>query len=69
MPTGDYLKYNRYIDIGHANYPVHYSTKGGLYEGLNIKITNIGYKNYLYNTYKTEVKNYNNNLTDKDCEK
>lgn len=65
-PVGDYKKYNRFIDIGYANYPVHYSTKGGLYEGLNVKITNIGYKNYLYNTYQTAVRNYNSSLTDND---
>ena len=66
MPTGDYLKYNRFIDIGYANYPVHYSTPKNKYEGLNIKITNIGSNNYLYNTYQTQIKNYNNSLTDND---
>ena len=64
-PVGDYKKYNRFIDIGHANYPVHYSTPKGIYEGLNIRITNVGYKNYLYNTYQTAVKNYNFSLSDK----
>lgn len=63
--TGEYRKYNRFIDIGNANYPVHYATMGGLYEGLNVKITNIGYKNYLYNRYTQQINNYNNNLSDK----
>ena len=65
-PVGDYKKYNRFIDIGHANYPVHYSTPGGEYEGLNIKITTIGYKNYLYNAYQSAIRNYNHSLTDND---
>ena len=65
LPTGDYLKYNRFIDIGYANYPIHYATLSGLYEGLNIEITNVGYKNYLYNRYSDKINNYNNNLSDK----
>ena len=64
MPTGDYLKYNRFIDIGYANYPVHFATPANKYDGLNIKITNIGYKNYLNKTYQTQINNYNNSLTD-----
>ena len=66
MPTGDYLKYNRFIDIGYANYPVHFSTPANRYDGLNIKITNIGYNNYLYNTYETQIENYHKTITDSD---
>ena len=32
----------------------------------NIKITTIGYKNYLYNAYQSAIRNYNHSLTDND---
>lgn len=63
-PTGDYEKYNRFIDIGFPNYPIHFATPGAHYEGLNIKITNIGNNNYLSRTYQTELTNYNHLLPD-----
>lgn len=64
IPTGDYAKYGKFIDIGYGNYPVHFTTPGGNYEGLNVKITNAGYKNYLYNTYTQKITEYNNSLSD-----
>lgn len=66
MPTGDYLNYNRFIDIGYANYPVHFSTKANKYEGLNIRIKNIGANNYLYNTYSTQIDNYHDSFVEKE---
>lgn len=65
-PTGDYLKYNRYIEIGYPNYPVHFATPAGDYEGLNVRIKNVGYKNYLYNEYQGAIREYNGSLSDRD---
>ena len=65
-PIGNYLKYNRFIDIGYANYPVHFATPAGDYEGLNVRIKNVGYKNYLYNEYQGAIREYNGSLSDRD---
>ncbi len=61
-PNSTYIKYNRFIDIGHANYPIHYSTpsREPNYH-LNVIFDKVGlyskFSNDVYNNRYTEINN------------
>lgn len=60
--NSDYAKYNRFIDIGYANYPVHYSTKSRIPNyHLNVIFDKVGlyskFSNDVYNDRYSEINN------------
>ncbi|MEG1739598.1 MAG: hypothetical protein RR266_04110, partial [Bacilli bacterium] len=59
-------KYQNYINVGFANYPVHYSTPTGLYQ-LDINYKTVGYKDHFTQYIENKI-DKNTNIITYDCE-